>query len=162
VAIVGKGSGPPKWIKPQLTRVADEAPAGDDWLHEIKYDGYRMHARLDRGKVQLLTRAGRDWSLRYPRTIEMLPSLTAKTAKSTENCAPLALMALNASRAESIIFSRHEGFRGANINRGLIWYSSTHRSTIFTPTSDQRQQRCLRTFSSSCNISYFTRVLGQV
>jgi len=34
---VGKESEPPKWIKPQLTRVADEAPAGDDWLHEIKY-----------------------------------------------------------------------------------------------------------------------------
>ena len=29
---------------------ADEAPAGDDWLHEIKYDGYRMHARFDGGK----------------------------------------------------------------------------------------------------------------
>ena len=31
---------PPKWIKPQLTRLVDEAPAGKDWLHEIKYDGY--------------------------------------------------------------------------------------------------------------------------
>jgi len=44
---VGKASGPPKWIKPQLSRVVDKAPAGEDWLHEIKYDGYRMHARLD-------------------------------------------------------------------------------------------------------------------
>jgi ATP-dependent DNA ligase len=44
---VGKTLGPPKWIKPQLTRLADEAPAGGDWLHEIKYDGYRMHARVD-------------------------------------------------------------------------------------------------------------------
>ena len=42
---VGTASGPPKWIKPQLTRLVDEAPAGNDWLHEIKYDGYRMHAR---------------------------------------------------------------------------------------------------------------------
>jgi ATP-dependent DNA ligase len=50
VAVVGNTSGPPKWIRPQLTRVADEAPAGDDWLHEIKYDGYRMHARLADGK----------------------------------------------------------------------------------------------------------------
>jgi ATP-dependent DNA ligase len=37
----------PKWIKPQLTRLVDEAPAGEGWLHEIKYDGYRMHARID-------------------------------------------------------------------------------------------------------------------
>jgi len=34
-----------KWIKPQLTRLVDEAPAGDGWLHEIKYHGYRMHAQ---------------------------------------------------------------------------------------------------------------------
>jgi bifunctional non-homologous end joining protein LigD len=45
----------PKWIKPQLTRLVEEAPAGDDWLHEIKYDGYRMHARSDGGHAQLLT-----------------------------------------------------------------------------------------------------------
>ena len=41
----------PKWIRPQLTRLVDEAPAGNGWLHEIKYDGYRMHALLDGGKV---------------------------------------------------------------------------------------------------------------
>src|SRR5215471_14343265 len=77
---VAKEAEPPKRIKPQLTRVAYEAPAGDDWLHEIKYDGYRMHARLDRGKIQLLTRTGLDWSRRYPRTIEVLRSLRVKTA----------------------------------------------------------------------------------
>jgi len=77
---VRKEAEPPKRIKPQLTRVAYEAPAGDDWLHEIKYDGYRMHARLDRGKIQLLTRTGLDWSRRYPRTIEVLRSLRVKTA----------------------------------------------------------------------------------
>ena len=41
---MGTTSRPPKWIKPQLTRLLDEAPTGKDWLHEIKYDGYRMHA----------------------------------------------------------------------------------------------------------------------
>jgi hypothetical protein len=38
-------SRPPRWIKPQLTRLAEEAPQGTDWLHEIKCDGYRMRAR---------------------------------------------------------------------------------------------------------------------
>jgi len=51
---VGKASEPPKWIKPQLTCNVDEAPAGNDWLHEIKYNGYRMHARLDGAKIQLV------------------------------------------------------------------------------------------------------------
>ena len=77
---VGKSPGPPKWIKPQLTRNVDEAPAGNDWLHEIKYDGYRMHARLVDGKAQLLTRTGLDWSKRYRRTVEALRSLQVKTA----------------------------------------------------------------------------------
>jgi DNA ligase D-like protein (predicted ligase) len=71
---------PPKWIKPQLTRLVDEAPAGDAWLHEIKYDGYRMHARIDGGQIKLLTRTGLDWSHRYRRTIEALRGLKVKSA----------------------------------------------------------------------------------
>ncbi|SEP49365.1 DNA ligase D [Rhodospirillales bacterium URHD0017] len=77
---VGTTSRRPKWIKPQLTRLVDEAPTGKDWLHEIKYDGYRMHARIDEGKIQLLTRTGLDWSHRYRRTIDALGSLRVKNA----------------------------------------------------------------------------------
>ena len=50
----------PEWVAPQLTQLVDAAPDGDQWLHEIKYDGYRMMARLDRGAVKLLTRTGLD------------------------------------------------------------------------------------------------------
>src|SRR5579871_5107899 len=71
---------PPAWIKPQLTRLVDEAPAGKDWLHEIKYDGYRMHARIEDGRVQLLTRTGLDWSRRYRATVEALGALPVKNA----------------------------------------------------------------------------------
>ena len=77
---MGTTSRPPKWIKPQLTRLVDEAPAGGGWLHEIKYDGYRMHARIDGGDIRLLTRTGLDWSHRYKRTIEALGSLKVKSA----------------------------------------------------------------------------------
>jgi ATP-dependent DNA ligase len=42
-----------------------QAPDGPDWLHEIKFDGYRMHARLDAGRVQILTRRGNDWTDKY-------------------------------------------------------------------------------------------------
>jgi ATP-dependent DNA ligase len=38
----------PNWIKLQLTKLVDQPPDGPDWLHEIKFDGYRMHARLNR------------------------------------------------------------------------------------------------------------------
>ena len=56
----------PGWVNPQLTKLVDEPPPGSDWLHEIKFDGYRMHARLDRGAVRLLTRSGLDWTRKYP------------------------------------------------------------------------------------------------
>jgi ATP-dependent DNA ligase len=45
----------PRWISPQLTRLVEEAPNGEGWAHEIKYDGYRLHARIDRGRVALHT-----------------------------------------------------------------------------------------------------------
>jgi ATP-dependent DNA ligase len=61
-AFVETTSEPPKWIKPLLTRLVDEAPSGSGGLHEIKYDGYRMHARIDGDDIKLLTRTGLDWS----------------------------------------------------------------------------------------------------
>jgi bifunctional non-homologous end joining protein LigD len=60
--------------------LVDEAPVGDGWLHEIKYDGYRMHARIDGRDIKLLTRNGLDWSHRYRRTIEALGELKVKSA----------------------------------------------------------------------------------
>jgi ATP-dependent DNA ligase len=54
-------SGLPEWIQPQRTELVDKAPDLPDWLHEIKFHGYRMHARLDPGAVRLLTRTGLDW-----------------------------------------------------------------------------------------------------
>src|SRR3984893_19488185 len=50
----------PNWVKPQLAKLVDQPPDGPGWLHEIKFDGYRMHARLDRGVARLLTRTGVD------------------------------------------------------------------------------------------------------
>ena len=70
----------PVWIRPQLTRLTDEVPGGKEWLHEVKYDGYRMHARIDGKQIKLLTRTGLDWSHRYRRTIEAFRALTARTA----------------------------------------------------------------------------------
>src|SRR2546421_13042343 len=70
----------PAWIKPQLTELVKEAPDGPEWLHEIKFDGYRMHARLDRGRVQLLTRKGLDWTRKYPAIAEALKTLPVSQA----------------------------------------------------------------------------------
>jgi ATP-dependent DNA ligase len=73
-------AGLPQWIRPQLTELVAAAPDGDQWLHEIKYDGYRMHARLDRGAVRLLTRTGLDWTHKYPAIAAAVSSLGAGQA----------------------------------------------------------------------------------
>jgi DNA ligase D-like protein (predicted ligase) len=70
----------PAWIPPQLTQLVDAAPEGADWLHEIKFDGYRMHARLERGAVRLLTRTGLDWTHKYPAIAEAVAVLPATQA----------------------------------------------------------------------------------
>src|ERR1700730_7710858 len=72
--------GLPKWVKPQLCKLVDAPLQGPDWLHEIKYDGYRMHARLDSGRVSLLTRTGLDWTHKYPAIAAALSALPAKQA----------------------------------------------------------------------------------
>jgi bifunctional non-homologous end joining protein LigD len=53
-------------IEPCLPRLADKPPAGTDWLHEIKHDGFRIMARLDARGVRLLTRKGHDFADRFP------------------------------------------------------------------------------------------------
>ena len=68
------------WVAPQLTQLVDAALDGDQWLHEIKYDGYRMHARLDRGEVKLLTRTGLDWTHKYPAIAEPVAAIDARAA----------------------------------------------------------------------------------
>ena len=78
---LGSGAAPlPDWIRPQLTQLVQAAPDGDQWLHEIKYDGFRMHARLDRGKVRLLTRNGLDWTAKYPQIAAAVAALPARQA----------------------------------------------------------------------------------
>ena len=70
----------PDFIPPQLaTRVA-RPPAGKDWLHEIKFDGYRVLARIDDGAVTMLTRRGHDWSNRFGSVARALAKLNVRQA----------------------------------------------------------------------------------
>jgi bifunctional non-homologous end joining protein LigD len=55
----------PARISPQLATKAENPPEGDDWLHEIKFDGYRAIAFIEDGAVRLVTRTGLDWTKRY-------------------------------------------------------------------------------------------------
>src|SRR5260370_36042152 len=55
----------PGFIKPQLATLKSRAPKGDQWLHEIKYDGYRIQIHLTKGKRKVYTRNGLDWTKRF-------------------------------------------------------------------------------------------------
>ena len=55
----------PGFIKPQLATLKSKAPKGPQWLHEIKYDGYRVQVHLNKGKKKVFTRNGLDWTKRF-------------------------------------------------------------------------------------------------
>jgi bifunctional non-homologous end joining protein LigD len=70
----------PEQVEPQLACAATAPPDGDDWLHEIKLDGYRILARVERGRVTLRTRRGNDWTDRLPELVTALAALPAEAA----------------------------------------------------------------------------------
>lgn len=55
----------PGFIKAQLATLKSKAPKGDQWLHEIKFDGYRIQVHIDRGRKKVFTRNGLDWTKRF-------------------------------------------------------------------------------------------------
>jgi bifunctional non-homologous end joining protein LigD len=70
----------PARLEPQLATLVDAAPEGAEWLHEIKLDGYRVLARIERGKVRLLSRSGQDWTSRMKPVADALPGLKVSSA----------------------------------------------------------------------------------
>lgn len=70
----------PRFVVPQLATLVHAAPVGPGWVFEIKYDGYRLEALIERGSVRLLTRRGNDWTDRFPTLAERLARLPAKSA----------------------------------------------------------------------------------
>ncbi|WP_217474029.1 DNA ligase D [Stutzerimonas stutzeri] len=69
----------PDSIKPQLATLVESVPDGD-WRYEVKFDGYRIMARIDSGKVQLFTRNGHDWTAKMPQQAEALAALGLESA----------------------------------------------------------------------------------
>jgi bifunctional non-homologous end joining protein LigD len=70
----------PRFVPPQLATLAASAPSGEDWVHELKFDGYRVIAAFGGGAVRLFTRKGLDWSDRFRPVLEALKGLSARSA----------------------------------------------------------------------------------
>jgi bifunctional non-homologous end joining protein LigD len=65
----------PRFLEPQLCRLVETPPLGQEWLHELKIDGYRLQLRKSDGEVTLRTRTGLDWTARFPAIAEAAKSL---------------------------------------------------------------------------------------
>lgn len=70
----------PDFIEPCLATLVAKPPIGKEWIHEIKFDGYRIQARIDRKGVRLLTRAGLDWTERFGALSTLLSDFHRGTA----------------------------------------------------------------------------------
>ncbi|WP_095136595.1 DNA ligase D [Pseudomonas sp. Irchel s3a10] len=69
----------PAQLKPELATLVDSAPEGQ-WSYEIKFDGYRIMARIDHDQVQLFTRNGHDWTHKLPQQAQALAELGLESA----------------------------------------------------------------------------------
>src|SRR5713101_4478430 len=70
----------PACVAPQLATLVKEPPAGDLWLHELKFDGYRMLCRIDSGKVTVWSRNEKEWTGKFANvevSVKALPLTTA-------------------------------------------------------------------------------------
>jgi bifunctional non-homologous end joining protein LigD len=70
----------PTEFKPQLATLASQVPRGDEWLHELKFDGYRALAFIENGAVRLISRNGNDWTRRFQTVADALKKLPIENA----------------------------------------------------------------------------------
>jgi bifunctional non-homologous end joining protein LigD len=104
----------PVTIRPQLASVRAAAPTGDQWLHEIKFDGYRTIAHVEQGAVRLITRSGLDWTRYYGHLAKAFQGLRCRQAILDGEVAvqdatgvtsvPALEQALESRRTEQLIF----------------------------------------------------------
>jgi bifunctional non-homologous end joining protein LigD len=65
----------PPFVPPQLATLRDEPPEGDGWVHEIKFDGYRIQFRIAGGEATAFSRRGLDWTGKFPELAKAMASL---------------------------------------------------------------------------------------
>ncbi|MWJ27470.1 DNA ligase D [Halomonas sp. ZH2S] len=70
----------PAELRPQLATLVHETPDTDAWIHEVKFDGYRILARIENNQVRLMTRNGKDWADRLPKLADLLAQLPVTSA----------------------------------------------------------------------------------
>jgi bifunctional non-homologous end joining protein LigD len=80
MSVMSRAVALPDFIPPQLATTVKEPPKGEGWLHEVKYDGYRILARLEEGRVRLFSRRRNDWTSSFPAVSRAVAALPARRA----------------------------------------------------------------------------------
>jgi bifunctional non-homologous end joining protein LigD len=106
----------PAGFEPQLATLVKAPPPGDDWLHELKYDGYRIGCRVDGDRIQLLSRRGKDWTAQFPEICAAARKLPVKTALIDGEAAVL----MPDGRTS---FQALQNFFGAGSRAGLVFFA---------------------------------------
>jgi bifunctional non-homologous end joining protein LigD len=75
---------PPAFRPVQLATLVDTVPAGNAWLHEMKYDGYRLEVAIGDGRARAYTRSGLDWSDKFADIVEQAAVLPVRSALSSK------------------------------------------------------------------------------
>ena len=70
----------PQFVAPQLATLVEKPPDGDEWLNELKFDGYRMLCHLNSKHVTFWSRNGKDWTERFPHVAKAVNGLGVSTA----------------------------------------------------------------------------------
>jgi bifunctional non-homologous end joining protein LigD len=101
----------PDFIPPELALQTKRVPTGEGWIHELKIHGYRAGARIERGKVQMLTRHAIDWTAKFRPIAYALASLKARATYLDGEVAVLTVDGVSNFGALQKALGRHGGFR---------------------------------------------------
>lgn len=105
----------PEFVPPQLATLVDKPPSGEEWLHELKFDGYRLLCHLQRGQVRFWTRNENDWTAKFAGLGKAVKTLPVKSAILDGE-----VVALDASGRAS--FQRLQQSINKNAGSGLIFH----------------------------------------
>jgi len=111
----GKPSRLPDFIQPQLATLVNSIPKGEEWLHEIKLDGYRILCRIDNDAVTFLTREAKDWTERFKALAGAAKELPARQAFLDGEVVALDAKGLND-------FQLLQNSLKGNISSNLVYY----------------------------------------
>ena len=116
----------PQFVKPELCRLVDRPPQGPEWVHEIKFDGYRVQLRVQNGNVTLKTRKGLDWTAKFS-------AIATAAAVLPDALIDGEVVALDEHGASS--FSELQGALSAGASDKLVYYAF---DLLFTGDEDLR------------------------